>query len=131
LSYLKNKSDFNIIGAELRIDNSLYAPSIHCSYYSVFQLMKTVYCDKKNITFEDYSVQARNQEGSSHNTLIQNFCNLYPDRRESLKFSRRVRGLKASRIKSDYDNFQIDFDFSNKAFGLPSLFVTNFLRPLC
>ena len=115
MSYLKNKSEFNIDGAELLIDNNLYSPSIHCSYYSVFQLMKTVYCSKRNITFEDYSLNAQSQIGSSHNILIREFCGLYGDRRESRNFNRKVSDLKASRIKSDYDDYQIDSEFSNRA----------------
>ncbi len=115
MSYLKNKSEFNIDGAELLIDNYLFAPSIHCSYYSVFQLMKYIYCTKNNITYEEYSLVAKNQKGSSHNHLIRNFCDLNSNIRERRFLKRKIDDLKASRIKSDYDNFQVDLEFSNKA----------------
>lgn len=115
MSYLKNKSEFNIDGAELLINNDLFAPSIHCSYYSVFQLMIYVYCYKKDITFEEYSVEAKANQGSSHNHLIRNFCALNTDKRSSRFLKRNIDDLKASRIKSDYDNFQVDSEFSNKA----------------
>jgi uncharacterized protein (UPF0332 family) len=115
LSYLKNKSEFNIDGAELLINNYLFAPSIHCSYYSVFQLMIYVYCYKNDITFEEYSVEAKAHQGSSHNHLIRIFCALDTDKRSSRFLKRKIDDLKASRIKSDYDNFQVDLEFSNKA----------------
>jgi uncharacterized protein (UPF0332 family) len=115
LTYLKNKSEFNIDGAELLIDNNLFAPSIHCSYYSVFQSMICVYCLKNGLTFEEYSVEAKSHQGSSHNHLIRGFCSLVVDKRASRFLKRNIDDLKASRIKSDYDNFQVDSEFSVKA----------------
>lgn len=115
LNYLNNKSEFNIDGAELLINNDLFAPSIHCSYYSVFQSMMFVYCSKNGITFEEYSLDAKAQQGSSHNHLIKIFCSLETDRRASQFLKRKIDDLKASRIKSDYDNFQVDSEFSNRA----------------
>jgi hypothetical protein len=40
VSYLKTKSDHNLLAAKILIENSLHAPSVHCSYYSCFQLSK-------------------------------------------------------------------------------------------
>lgn len=77
--------------------------------------MKTVYCSKSNITFEEYSSEVKNQNGSSHNILIRNFCDLLEDRKDKRDFKRTIDDLKASRIKSDYDNFQIDSEISSRA----------------
>lgn len=115
MSYLKNKSDFNIDGAELLINNSLYAPSVHCSYYSVFQLMKARYISKKNISYQDYTNESSNNLGSSHTYLINNFCLLIGNHRDSLEFKRKVKDLKVFRTKSDYDNIEINIELSNKA----------------
>tara|TARA_R110002153_G_scaffold263985_1_gene425608 strand:+ start:146 stop:535 length:390 start_codon:yes stop_codon:yes gene_type:complete len=115
LNYLNNKSEFNIDGAELLINNDLFAPSIHCSYYSVFQSMICVYCSKNGITFEEYSDEAKAHQGSSHNHLIKGFCSLVDDKRASRFLKRKIDDLKASRIKSDYDNFQVDSAFSSRA----------------
>jgi uncharacterized protein (UPF0332 family) len=115
LNYLKNKSEFNIDGAELLIEHNLFAPSIHCSYYSVFQSMICVYCFKNSITFEEYNVEAKAHQGSSHNHLIKGFCSLVADKRASQFIKRKIGDLKASRIKSDYDDFQVDSEFSLRA----------------
>lgn len=117
MNYLKNKSEFNIDGAELLISNNLYAPSIHCSYYSVFQSMICIYCSKNGMSFEEYSVEAKAHQGSSHNHLIRGFCSLVADKRASRFLKRKIDDLKASRIKSDYDDFQVDSDFSVRALG--------------
>ncbi len=37
---LKEKSKFNYDASEILIDSHLFAPSVHCSYYAAFQLMK-------------------------------------------------------------------------------------------
>lgn len=103
------------MGAELLINNNLFAPSIHCSYYSVFQSIIYFYCFKNDITFEEYSIYAKAHQGSSHNHLIRVFCALETDKRASRFLKRKIDDLKASRIKSDYDNFQVDSEFSNKA----------------
>lgn len=115
MNYLKNKSEFNINGAELLINNDLFAPSIHCSYYSVFQAMICVYCFKNGRTFEEYNVEAKAHQGSSHNHLISGFCSLVTDKRASQFMRRKIGDLKVSRIKSDYDNFQVDSEFSLRA----------------
>ena len=40
MSKLKEKAKFNLSAAEILQENNLFAPSIHCSYYSCFQLLK-------------------------------------------------------------------------------------------
>lgn len=53
MSKLKAKAEFNIDAAQLLIDKSLYAPSVHCSYYSCFQLMKYTMKEIFGITYDE------------------------------------------------------------------------------
>jgi hypothetical protein len=67
------------------------------------------------MSFEEYSVEAKAHQGSSHNHLIRSFCSLVADKRASRFLKRKIDDLKASRIKSDYDYFQVDSEFSVRA----------------
>jgi hypothetical protein len=53
MSKLKEKSEFNFDAARLLIDKYLFAPSIHCSYYSCFQLMKFTMKNYFNISYDE------------------------------------------------------------------------------
>ena len=53
MTKLKQKSEFNFDAAKVLIDTNLYAPSVHCSYYSCFQLMKFALKDFCGINYDE------------------------------------------------------------------------------
>jgi len=125
LSFLKSKSEFNLDAASLLIDNNCYAPSVHCSYYSVFQLLKHKFVILKNISFLVFSQNSRNDTRTSHKYLIDEFClHLQSDTNNKLSIfdvrllKRDIEDLKQFRIESDYDNIQINIEASSKALTL-------------
>lgn len=117
MSLLNNKSEFNFEGASLLIQNTFYAPSVHCSYYSVFQKIKHLYVTHSGITYEQYDANSSGQ--SSHSYLIREFGNLYlrktNDQRRKRKLIRKIQDLKTLRLESDYHNVQIGHSKSKKA----------------
>ena len=57
MSKLRQESDFNIDAASALLKQNLFAPSVHCSYYSCFQFLKYTI---KEFFEEDYEPQAIN-----------------------------------------------------------------------
>ena len=80
MSFLNNKSDFNLEGAKLLIENSLYAPSVHCSYYSVFQKLKYKYTTKASISYDELTQNIFADKRNTHKYVIDEFCNFIQDR---------------------------------------------------
>lgn len=52
---LKEKSVFNLDAADLLIKNTLYASSIHCSYYAAHQFMVSKLGQIKGLTYDGLS----------------------------------------------------------------------------
>ncbi len=119
MSKLKEKSEFNFASAQLLIDNYLYAPSVHCSYYSCFQLMKFTMNNFFDIGYDKLNTRISvSTLGGTHSYVIHFFNNAvkkkngYFDYRD---FSRKIKDLKEFRESSDYDDVEITIDKSQKA----------------
>lgn len=119
MSKLKEKSEFNFASAQLLIDNYLYAPSVHCSYYSCFQLMKFTMNNFFDIGYDKLNTRISvSTLGGTHSYVIHFFNNAvkkkngYFDYRD---FSRKLKDLKEFRESSDYDDVEITIDKSQKA----------------
>ena len=123
---LRNKSEINIQSAQLLMDNTYYAPSIHCSYYSVLQLMKFTVNHSLNTSYENQEKeinqlkQDRVSAKGTHEYLIFKIGEKIREikKQEYSDFTRKIKDLKNWRIKGDYDTIAITFDQSRKAFGL-------------
>lgn len=115
MSFLNNKSEFNLDGAQLLIDNSLYAPSVHCSYYSVFQKLKYKYVLKKDISYDDLTQMIISDSRNTHKFVIEEFCNFIHDRFKKRELKNKINDLKAFRLESDYEDLEINYDKSNLA----------------
>ena len=125
MSYLRNKSEFNFDSAAILINEDKYAPSVHCSYYSVFQLMKYLYVQNKKISYENLNQSIISDKRNTHKYLIEEFClHLQSDSRCKLnKFQVRdlkkdIQDLKQFRLESDYDDIEINHKKSTQALGL-------------
>lgn len=126
MSELKNKSVINLDSAKLLKENSYYAPSVHCSYYSVLQLMKYAVCETIGISYEDQDKeinllkQQKAAAKGTHEYLISKIEDVIRevDKPNFTAFTRKVKDLKTFRNKSDYDDVSITFDQSRTAFDL-------------
>lgn len=121
---LRNKSEFNTEAAELLIDSNVYAPSIHCSYYAVFQLMKHFFIKYKEISYTELSEISMADIRPSHKYLIEEYylylrrdtgCKL--DKYELRSLQKKTNDLRHFRVESDYENMSINHDKANKALG--------------
>lgn len=125
MSSLRNKSDFNFDSASLLIEESFYAPSVHCSYYSVFQLLKVLFINFKSISYENLNHLIISDKRNTHRYIIEEFC-LYLqsysgcdlNRFEVRNLKNDIQDLKQFRIESDYEDIDINYDKGKKALNL-------------
>jgi uncharacterized protein (UPF0332 family) len=127
---LKNKSEFNLEAADLLIKSGLYAPSVHCSYFSCFQLVKVIVCTVIFDSITDHGSKISQTGGHSHKY----FWNAIKDTIYSLKgrekersVSRKYKDLKTFREESDYGDIQIDSSKGIKA-RVVAAEINNFLK---
>lgn len=117
---LREKFEINEAAAELLIRESLYAPAVHCSYYSCFQLMKYTLKNALRISYkrQDREIKEANNKVGSHqyviNRISRELKNLV-EKREVRDFRRKVSDLKERRIESDYRNIGIDTEKGERA----------------
>ena len=118
MTKLKEKSEFNIDAAELLIKQNLYAPSVHCSYYSCFQLMKYTLKNIIGIDYEEQGNQIRLSKQNSHNFVIHAIGKEIKRRNpyDFRYFNNNIRELKALREEADYENVEILIDKSSMAY---------------
>ena len=127
MSYLKQKSDQNIIAAEFLIKEGLHAPSVHCSYYGSFQLIKHtlnaffgIDYTKQESELNIHKQGKGSQRVGSHEYVINRFSRELRglSKNEYLSFSRNIKELKAFRNRSDYFNIEITSKQSERAYRL-------------
>lgn len=115
MSHLKTKSDLNLDAAQLLIDKSLYAPSVHCAYYGCFQFIKS----KLNAIGYTYlkidEDIASNPKLHSHKypiKLIVDQIRIQSVNDKTLysTINNKIKLLKTAREESDYFNEIVDSD---------------------
>ncbi len=122
---LKNKAEINFEAAKLLQEHYFFAPSVHCSYYSVLQLMKHSVKEKIGISYEEQKIeiqhlkQKRASAKGTHEYLIERIGNqIWKIEPKSFnEFDRKIKQLKRFRNCSDYDDKEITYDVSHKALG--------------
>lgn len=131
MSSLKNKSDLNLLAAEILIENSLHAPSVHCSYYSCFQLSKYALKEFAGIDYiqQEEELNRLKQEQStkfgSHEYVIFKLGNeINRCSKETYRiFSTNFKILKSFRKKSDYLDEMISDEQSKESLRLSTELV--------
>jgi uncharacterized protein (UPF0332 family) len=120
MSILKQKSDINLMAAELLHNNSLYPSVVHCSYYSCFQLMKHLWLGKMGKTEEDLKTANNNTTEGSHEVLINKIIAYLKNSTsaDSRTFQSNIGQLKKLRKKADYESVQIDVSVSKDSIDL-------------
>jgi len=121
MSKLLEKSKFNLDAAELLIKATLYAPSVHCSYYSCFQRIKCIFPEYFNLTYNQIDSTVASSKTSEHNYLIHYLSNQIKQKLgdvEYRNFNNDIKDLKLFRTESDYKEIEVTSDLSNKALKL-------------
>lgn len=117
MTVVKSKSIENIKAAELLIKKRMYAASVHCAYYSCFQLSSYTlahYCKMDYQTQEDL---ARTLKQDSHTCVCGNMRGVLRSRDEELaaNYHRNYAELKKMRKKADYSSTIITHPEAEKA----------------
>jgi len=121
MTKLKQKSGFNFDAAEILIKSNYYAPSVHCSYYSCFQLMKFALKDFCGIEYKDLEKKiADDKQQTTHVFVINELGKVFLkfDKLIYREFNSKIKDLKTFRIDSDYKDIEIISDQGEKAFKL-------------
>jgi len=58
-SHLEEKSQVNFKSAQLLINNQLFASSVHCSYYGMFQFLICMFSEKTNKNFDEITYEQK------------------------------------------------------------------------
>jgi uncharacterized protein (UPF0332 family) len=120
VSKLKEKANFNFEASKRLIELNLYAPSVHCAYYSCFQLIKFIIKDffEKDYDKQDQEILSQNSNSHTYaiNYIIYELKKNKFDIKKERDFSRQIKDLKQFRVESDYHNTEITLDKSKKAF---------------
>ncbi len=103
---LKNKALLNINAGDLLLENTLYAPCIHCYYYGCFQELKAILYD-----FFEFTTEELNAHKHEIHTELSQKTSLEISR----KYKRQIKELKELRKVSDYDAVDISYDKANRA----------------
>jgi uncharacterized protein (UPF0332 family) len=133
MSYLRQKSDFNIDAAKELISIKIYAPSVHCSYYSCFQLMKFAINDFFGTTYVEQSSIIASTKQSSHQYVISYILKElkeFDTRDEIQKLRRKIKDLKQYRVDSDYEDIEVNIEKGELALSVAEeirrYLITNF-----
>ena len=121
MSKIREKSNFNFDAAALLLKNSLYAPSVHCSYYSCFQLLKYLINTSFKISYDEQKKQAIKGRKTTHRYVIDFVINELKQEKYSkrvLFFRREIIELKKLRVKSDYLDEEVDKEKAQNALNL-------------
>jgi len=133
MSFLHEKAKMNADAAALLIDKHLFAPSVHCSYYSCFQLFKVFLFKFNGI---DYNTQdklsKKHKNGGTHNYIITQILITVGDldKDKYLEIKNKIHDLRLFRMKSDYFDYQINYDQSRKALRISNDIYTYFEQRL-
>lgn len=117
---LKQKSEFNADAAELLIRNNNYAPSVHCSYYSVFQLMKVTMKEFIGVDYDTIDMNVASIKSGEHQYIRNGILNVIrkSDYSEYSRMSRNLKDLYQFRVDSDYKNIEVNSEKATKAKSL-------------
>lgn len=119
MSYLRQKSDFNIDAAKELISKQIYAPSVHCSYYSCFQLLMFIIQDFFGVDYEAQKRESKSAKQTSHNYVIHYIANQLNNFEKEVdvrrKVIRQITQLKQLRVESDYHDIEIGIEKSSQA----------------
>ena len=113
---LLQKSAQNNTALIYLIERELFAPAIHCGYYSCMQKLMYILEEYYDVTPEKVNDLVRSR-GSSHGHYIREIYHylIRRDKGDARTFNRKMLGLKELRLSSDYRKEEIDQAKAEKA----------------
>lgn len=126
MSFIREKAEFNQSAADLLYKNSFYAPSVHCAYYSCFQLLKYIIKAKFKIEYSKQETEIIQSKPpiKSHTyvtkKILDKIQQIEKDPLEYRNISTKLKDLQVLRVSSDYKNVQIDEPKSKQAIDYSS-----------
>jgi uncharacterized protein (UPF0332 family) len=131
VSCLKTKSEQNLIAAGILIERGLYAPSVHCAYYSCFQLSKYalkvfagIDYDQQEEELNHLKLKPSTKFGSHEYVIFKLGNEINRCSKETYRiFSTNFKVLKSFRRKSDYLNEAITDEQSKESLRLSNELV--------
>ncbi len=107
---IRAKSAENLNSAKLLIENGYYTASVHCLYYSCFQLAKYIL---KTFGTIDYNTQNSQKGADSHSFICEQLFQLNDKQKGrivAVDCRSYLQKLKFGRVKADYQEFIITED---------------------
>lgn len=107
---LKAKSESNLLLAQKIINErtGFYHSSIHCLYYSCFQLM--LHICSSDLTVKNFNEESLDKKKGPHEKMIDKFVNCFVNKQKrflAADFNNEINKLKILRHKADYKNIEI------------------------
>ena len=109
MSFLLKKAKGNKNASFFLIERNFHASSVHCAYYSCFQLISYVLKDYFTEEYED--VLKMWKDGKPlHNEMVKTFHALYSgiDREGTRDVRRKILELREFRVESDYYDIDVN-----------------------
>lgn len=109
------KSEQNYEATEVLLFAKLYAPAVHCAYYS--SLQHIIYLVHEYTGLTEDEIRENTKGGGSHNYYISTFAKelMRIDRRNALLFSKFINNFKRKRTEADYNKEEVSKEDSNDA----------------
>jgi len=125
-TFLRDKSTLNFDAAKLLKESPNYhhCSSIHCSYFSCFQVIKYIVIEIYGINEESIYMARRpdpTRPKSEHEYLIEYLHRKLIEKKQLIDasaFKNKINELKSLRTVSDYKTESIDKTKSDKAYNL-------------
>lgn len=105
MGVFRDKSDKTFSSGELLLSNTHYNSSVHCFYYSCFQLIIDLLREEYRYTDEQISSGTNNS--SSHNNVINQLKSCLINSKINYSFLDSYAKIKQLRVKADYSDKNI------------------------
>lgn len=119
---LYDKSEINIMVADILYNSHFYPCVCHPAYYSCIQLMKYKIKRSLNIPYEQQASETScKYKGNTHKYLISKVKEIIKSKKgisEASIFDRSIKDLKEIRERSDYQDIDISSTIGKKAIDI-------------
>ncbi len=112
MSQLVKKSKENIAAAKILSKFELFAPSIHCSYYSSVQLSIEIVVNYFGVKETDIIQRAKTQKGGTH-VYTSNLITIDLEEKNwksAREYNAKIEGMRRKREHSDYRDIKMSPD---------------------
>jgi uncharacterized protein (UPF0332 family) len=125
------KAKLNLIAAEVLLEKSLYASSVHCSFYACLQvafhvLFVILKQDEKKV-LNDMRQKKKGKHQHVSDLIVEEIVK--KNRKDAEWFSRNFSELKTLRVKADYKDETISLDEGQDALNTTNA-INNLIKKI-